>query len=143
MGSKDLQRECEEFVCGKDKDGGSGVAGICGATLCVLYAGLKGSNLIEFCQEHIDARKIDMRKFIVFGIFNVIIGNILKTVGLVNSYVERVHVYPLINERGPVTGDLVKYLGGEHHLDEICTLFSCSAKQMMHLLSSHVNYICK
>lgn len=120
---KALQDYCQKFVKKHDMEPPS-----LGDVFC-LYASFKGGMKVSDWVRENNTLAIDVRKFIVFGIIKKIIC--------------RLHTYPILSRDGPVTGDMVRYLNGEHHLDELCTMFSCSLKQLDQLITSHVHYISK
>ncbi|KAI8915639.1 nitrogen permease regulator 2, partial [Gorgonomyces haynaldii] len=115
--SQDMQLDCQQFVTGIHADPVS--TGI----LCSLYCSLKGGiKVSEWIHENpLWTAQIDVRKFILYG--------------LVKGIISRVHRYPYLYQETSVPLDLLKYLDGKHHLDEICTIKSWTHKQTQKMLS--------
>jgi hypothetical protein len=103
-------------------------------TICTLYCLLQGSlTVMEWTREHpLFTSQIDVRRFIAYGVMNRIL--------------LRLHRYPVYfdSPHPDIPPVMAKMLNGLHHLDELCTKFHHSRRQLLDLLSAvDVKYILK
>ncbi|KAJ3041066.1 Nitrogen permease regulator 2 [Rhizophlyctis rosea] len=101
------------------------------ATVFSLYCALKhGLTVQDWIEEHkVLNYNIDVRRFILYGV--------------VKGFVYRVHKYPMWLTRADQRAVsespakyLKRYLKGQHHYDELCTMFGCSPKELDDILKS-------
>ncbi|KAI9268234.1 nitrogen permease regulator 2-domain-containing protein [Phascolomyces articulosus] len=94
-----------------------------------LYCGLQyGSSVRDWIEEHqVSSLSIDVRRFISFGV--------------IKGLIYRVHKYPILTHVDTIHPDIIPYLDGLHHYDEICTALKCSPQELDEQLqvSSHGN----
>ncbi|KAL1936768.1 hypothetical protein VTP01DRAFT_902 [Rhizomucor pusillus] len=100
-----------------------------------LYCGLQhGLSVRDWAEEHqVTALPIDIRRFISFGV--------------IKGLIYRVYKYPIltqlagepspppkriinVNTGTTIHPDIVPYLDGSHHYDEICTALKCSPQEL-------------
>ncbi|KAG2218575.1 hypothetical protein INT45_014164, partial [Circinella minor] len=108
-----------------------------------LYCGLQyGSSVRDWIEEHqVSNLPIDVRRFISFGVIKGLIYRVHKYPIITN--VDSNEVIPLglpdkshyskiinINTGAPIHPDIIPYLDGLHHYDEICTALKCSPQEL-------------
>ncbi|KAI7868865.1 nitrogen permease regulator 2 [Spinellus fusiger] len=92
-----------------------------------LYCGLQyGSSVRDWIEEHhVLSLPIDVRRFISFGV--------------IEGLIYRIHKYPILINYAKIinlnTGtllhpDILPFLNGRHHYDEICTELKCSPQEL-------------
>ncbi|KAI8603722.1 nitrogen permease regulator 2 [Dissophora ornata] len=136
-----LQHECVSYVTLPDMHAPS-FAKIF-SLYCSLQYGVVLQDWIE--QNQISDYNIDVRRFISFGV--------------IKGFLYRVHKYPILDSHDPAAtaaassginlatsstkSDAQQLLNGEHHYDELCTMFGCSVREMDQILAtdSRVKFI--
>ncbi|KAI8138520.1 nitrogen permease regulator 2 [Fennellomyces sp. T-0311] len=135
-GKSGLAQECLEYITVPD------AAPPPLARVFALYCGLQyGSSVRDWIEEHqVATLPIDVRRFISFGV--------------IKGLIYRVHKYPILtnvdasdaplglppksmhgkiindNTGSPIHPDIIPYLDGLHHYDEICTALGCSPQEL-------------
>ncbi|KAI8381589.1 nitrogen permease regulator 2 [Radiomyces spectabilis] len=109
-----------------------------------LYCGLQyGSSVRDWIEEHqVSNLPIDVRRFISFGIIKGLIYRVHKYPMLTNtshsndnnapSFPVRTQYSKIINLNTGTTihPDIIPFLDGRHHYDEICTALKCSPQEL-------------
>ncbi|KAI8884182.1 nitrogen permease regulator 2 [Backusella circina FSU 941] len=107
-----------------------------------LYCGLKpGLTVKDWMKEqHVSSLKIDERRFITFGVIKGLIYRIHKYPILTNTDENESQLsFPIPDQYHRVLNkysglaihtDIIPFLDGRHHYDEICTHLECSPKEL-------------
>ncbi|KAK3821710.1 MAG: nitrogen permease regulator 2 [Benniella sp.] len=132
-----LQNECVSYVT---LPGKSLEQGIASTWLFSLYCSLQYGNVIQdwIEQNQVADYNIDVRRFISFGV--------------IKGFLHRVHKYPILDYFDPAMlislspfsfSHHYRMLNGQHHYDELCTMFGCSVREMDQILAtdSRVKFI--
>ncbi|KAJ3295788.1 Nitrogen permease regulator 2 [Borealophlyctis nickersoniae] len=149
LGSPEAQKECIDFVAKPGRPHPPTFATIFGL-YCSLKHGITVQAWLEESRGPLGAIDVRLVKNVFFHVSGMIY---MKTVvdfqycsrrfilfGVIKGFLYRVHKYPMWLTRSDANDSpnrhLKRYLNGQHHYDELCTLFGCTARELDDVLKT-------